>query len=141
MGGGRQRGARRQLGAAARLLLGDGRAARSHALRVEAVGIRRRPEAGEDGGGLPPAPLPADLPRRPASARGEEEDGLWLVAAVQLWGMPSCCRPTTFDVNKVPTMQGPSAPAARRTEDDEGWRRHAARGEGRPCVGGVRRTA
>ncbi|XP_015642094.1 uncharacterized protein [Oryza sativa Japonica Group] len=67
--------------------------------------------------------------------------GLWLVAAVQLWGMPSCCRPTTFDVNKVPTMQGPSAPAARRTEDDEGWRRHAARGEGRPCVGGVRRTA
>ncbi len=44
-----------------------------HALRVEAVGVRRCPEASEDSGGLPPAPLPADLPHRPASARGEEE--------------------------------------------------------------------
>nr|XP_025880827.1 uncharacterized protein LOC4336514 isoform X2 [Oryza sativa Japonica Group] len=60
--------------------------------------------------------------------------GLWLVPAVQLWGMPSCCRPITFDVNKVPTMRGPSAPRS-----GEGQRRHAARSEGEQERDGGRR--
>ncbi|XP_052153297.1 uncharacterized protein LOC127771424 [Oryza glaberrima] len=48
--------------------------------------------------------------------------------------MPSCCRPITFDVNKVPTMRGPSAPRS-----GEGQRRHAARSEGEQERDGGRR--